>query len=70
MNDLSHSLVLGIRFIKDLTITHCKMEIAVGTIILTSLHFQSWRYSAEREHIFGYSFPTGIKEKRQFKQSW
>lgn len=55
--------MLVIRFMKDLTVTHCKMETAVRTMILTCLHFQSWTYSTEREHIFVYSFPTGIKGK-------
>jgi len=41
VNVLSHSLALGRCFMKDLTVTHCKMETAVGTVILTSLHFQS-----------------------------
>lgn len=67
VNDLSHSLVLGRCFMKDLTVTHCKMETAVGAIILISLHIQSWRCGTEREHIFVYSFPTGIKEKKNSK---
>lgn len=51
---------------KDLTLTCCKMEAAGGTIILTSLHFQSWQYNTEAEHIFICSFPTSIKEKKNF----
>lgn len=65
VNDLLHSLVLGRCFMNDLTLTGYKMETAGGTIILTSLRFQSWQYSPEAEHIFIHGFPTSITGKKR-----